>query len=135
MKRALLVLVLAILFAGSACVAGDGLEGGNYWNAIEAKWGAAGDAVKTAYLLGILEGFHFMIDRADEPEGAPLFRRQDVERISSALDRLYTNPKNVKIPVVYALSIVNMQMRGVDTGTIERAIGEKRDFWDKARGE
>ncbi len=37
MKRGLPVLVLVMLFAGSVCAAGVGLEDGNYWNAIDAK--------------------------------------------------------------------------------------------------
>ena len=130
MKRAILLGLFATLVTGGACLAGEGPENGTFWNGIDAKWGAAGRAVKRSYLFGALDAFHFMVDRAEKPEGAPVFPKKDVGSFISGLDRLYGDPKNVKIPVVYALSIVNMQLSGVDSQEVETIIKEKRGYWD-----
>lgn len=131
MKRTLLVFGFAAVLAGNVYAADWGRVAGEYWDNIDTKWGRSGEAIKTNYLLGILDGFHFMIDRAEMPEGAPVFPLKDINSVISALDRFYGNPDNVKIPAVYALAIVNMQLRGVDKPTIEQAIKEKRIFWNK----
>lgn len=131
MKKIVLIFSSVLIFAGGVHAADWGRVDGKYWNNINTKWGQSGEAIKANYLIGILDGFHFMIDRAERPEGAPVFPRKDMNRVISALDRFYGNPDNVKIPAVYALAIVNMQLRGVDKQTIEQVIQEKRTFWNK----
>ena len=131
MKRAVLIFGLVAVFAGTVHAAELHRENGTDWNTIAKKWGKAAQVIKTNYLFGVLDAFYFMIDRADVPEGAPVFPRNEVNSYISGLDRFYGNPKNVKIPVVYALSIISMELHGVDKKTIEQAIQEKRSFWTR----
>ena len=112
MKRTLLASIL-LTVAEEASDATDGLLNGCWWKAA-----AIDEGMRLGYVLG-------MCDAVRAQPGSPSSGAAYGE-IVLALDGFYGDPANARIPVLSALRVVDMQVRGARRAQLDEVIENAR---------
>jgi hypothetical protein len=134
MKTCLLVVALAVCGLGQNTTTNQ-LGNGRLWKAI------AGEAPKTAYLAGYLNGITFALGSTPPTKGQSLEENLKsinelrsrlfpfgltVNEVKTALDRFYDTPENLPIPIANALTIISGRASGIDEPTLQQMIANLR---------
>ena len=120
MKTLVLFLVALFLIGGIAQAEVNGVITGEEWNKMS-------PSAKTLYVAGLYEGFIYsgvVHQQRDFDKYFP--SNMSSEEILKNLDKLYTAPDNVNIPVEISLAVIKMQQKGNDAKMIEGYLFRQR---------
>ena len=134
MKGTVLIISILIFFAGSLYGQDKFLRTGEYWKEIGNVWGdnkVIEREIKLAYVVGLYEGHVFRMGTKEQEYTLPDHKMGYV--CCEALDQFYSDDRNVNIPVVFALTIIDMELRGEKKETIEKNIRELSKKFGNAR--
>jgi CTP-dependent riboflavin kinase len=82
------------------------------------------ETLKEFLIRGIYEGVFLSTDKTLKSSYAS---KGDWSSLASAVDEFYEDNKNEQVPLVYALSIVGMQVNGKDPDSIENTLKGLRE--------
>jgi hypothetical protein len=88
-----------------------GLYNGHFWVRAEQE-----EAFKTGIILGIMEAFSYADEKGNTKSWFPWALTTGETR--ARIDSFYSDPKNLNIPVVWALGIVATQLADGDFATL-----------------
>ena len=136
MKRTLLVFSILIIFAVGSYSQNEFRRTGNYWKEIENIWGdneVIKREVKLAYVIGLYEGYVFGVTNKEQEYNLPGHEMGYV--CCDSLDQFYNDDRNLNIPIVHALAIIDMELQGEKKVAIEKNLRELREKFGKVKRE
>lgn len=125
MKRMIFVFCIMFLFIGYAHGESGkvGCDGG-LWKRLNRNVDpATRQLVKVILVRGIYEGA-WAVNEAEARETFFIYARYST--IAYALDRFYSDDRNIKIPITQALIVVSMELKREDKTAIEDTLREMR---------
>lgn len=80
------------------------------------------ETAKIWLIQGIYEGVWSFKDSQEESGRDVYYYETDYEQLVSAVDQFYSDSKNIRIPVVQALRIITMELRGEKKAVINKEL-------------
>jgi hypothetical protein len=102
----------------------DGLSVGVFKIAYQINDAAKGDRAEVKVTKATLDGTRTALgDYSSSLIGS------SHDKMASAIDQFYSDPKNVLIPIMEAVTVLNYTRRGLSPSEIKKMVEKERDLW------
>jgi len=130
MKRLILALILVMALSGISYGEGRRVNlwfNGELWNSPELSTkDFLAQTMKMYLIRGVFEGVYYI---SPKKLCAIYSCNSSYEELVTALDKFYENNENVKIPIVDALELVSMEIKGEDKTLIQEKLRIHRETY------